>query len=173
VRVLCHYAAVDRFAFDVELLSIAVGLDLRVAEVPVRWVQVSGSRIRPLADPASMLADLFRIRRRRGDECRDAIVIRSGQGATVTFDSLRSLLSSLPAGPGWDDPALALFPLSSTDEVARLLRFPRTGDATSDVGLLEEHLGKAIPLACTRRTVLRDVATVSVGAVDQPRRIAN
>jgi len=172
-RVLFHYADVDRFAFDVELLSTAVRLDLRVAEVPVRWVQVGGSRIRPLADPASMLADLFRIRRRRGDESIDAIVIRSGPRATTRFESLRSLLSSLLPRPEWDDPELALCPLSGADEVARVLRLLQTGDETSGVALVEEHFGRATPLTGGQRIMPRHVATLCAGAADQPQRLAD
>jgi hypothetical protein len=53
-------AVVDRFAFDMEVLSLARRLDLRIAEVSVEWTDVPGSRIRPLRDPVSMLLDLVR-----------------------------------------------------------------------------------------------------------------
>ena len=66
-RILFHDTGIDRFAFDVDVLARAHRMGLRVTEIPVVWVQVRGSRIRPVADPISMMADLFRIRRRRHD----------------------------------------------------------------------------------------------------------
>jgi hypothetical protein len=44
------------------LLYTAHLLGLTIAEVPVRWRHVSGSRIRPLRDPLSMLVDIGRRR---------------------------------------------------------------------------------------------------------------
>ncbi len=61
-RLLFHFGRIDRFAFDVELLYTAHRLGLTIAEVPVRWRHVSGSRIRPLRDPLSMLIDIGRRR---------------------------------------------------------------------------------------------------------------
>jgi dolichyl-phosphate beta-glucosyltransferase len=53
---------VDRFAFDVEVLSIARSLGYRIAEVPVTWIDQPASSVNPLTAPASMLFDLLRIR---------------------------------------------------------------------------------------------------------------
>jgi len=61
-RILFHLVRIDRFAFDVELLSRARRLGLRVAEVPVQWRHVSGSTIHPLHDSMSMLGDIYRFR---------------------------------------------------------------------------------------------------------------
>ena len=66
----------DGFAFDVEVIFIARRLGYRVAEVPVRWLDSRGSRVRVVCDSLRMFSDLFRIRLRamRG-------AYRSAQGA--------------------------------------------------------------------------------------------
>lgn len=58
----------DRFAFDVEALLVADLLGLRVLEVPVRWVDVEGSKVRLARDAPRMMADIvrFRLNRMRG-----------------------------------------------------------------------------------------------------------
>jgi hypothetical protein len=61
-RLLFHLVPIDRFAFDVELLSRARRLGLRVTEVPVQWRNVPGSTIHPLHDSLTMLSDVFRSR---------------------------------------------------------------------------------------------------------------
>ena len=55
---------IDRFAFDVELVWLAVRRGLRVVEVAVEWRDESGSRVRLLRDGGRMLADVVRLRRR-------------------------------------------------------------------------------------------------------------
>jgi hypothetical protein len=61
-RALFHLVRIDRFAFDVEILSLAQRLGLRIAEVPVQWRHVPGSTIHPLHDSMSMLGDVYRFR---------------------------------------------------------------------------------------------------------------
>jgi dolichyl-phosphate beta-glucosyltransferase len=54
---------VDHFAFDVEMLYLAIRLfGLRVAEVPVRWAHQEGSKVRFFRDAWRMVKTLFRIR---------------------------------------------------------------------------------------------------------------
>ncbi len=53
---------VDRYAFDVEVLWIARRLGLRIAEIPVAWVNHPESRVHPIRDASRMLIDLARIR---------------------------------------------------------------------------------------------------------------
>ena len=50
------------FAFDVELLFIADGLKLSVAEIPVNWVEQPGSKVNLVTDSIKMLWDISRIR---------------------------------------------------------------------------------------------------------------
>jgi glycosyltransferase involved in cell wall biosynthesis len=45
------------WAYDVDLLSMAIAAGMRVESVPVRWRDVPGSKIRPLT-PLAMLADI-------------------------------------------------------------------------------------------------------------------
>jgi glycosyltransferase involved in cell wall biosynthesis len=53
---------VDRFAFDVELIFLAVRFGLKVREVPVVWRNEPMSRVSMLSDPLNMLFDVARIR---------------------------------------------------------------------------------------------------------------
>ena len=54
---------IDGFAFDVELLLLAAGLGFKVGDMPVRWSNSPGSRLRIVRDSARMLRDAFRVRR--------------------------------------------------------------------------------------------------------------
>ena len=53
---------VDGFAWDVELLFLAVRFGLGVAEVPVRWINDDRSTVNVLRDPPRMLLDVLRVR---------------------------------------------------------------------------------------------------------------
>lgn len=55
---------IDRWAFDVEMLYIAKKLGYRIAEVPVTWIDKTGSKLNVFKDPFKMFSDLFRIRLR-------------------------------------------------------------------------------------------------------------
>jgi len=57
-RLLFATTAIERFAFDVELLTRCRQFGFSVVEVPVTWDEIAGSSVRPLADPFSMLKDL-------------------------------------------------------------------------------------------------------------------
>ena len=48
-----HLTEGKGFAFDVEVLELAQLLDLRVVEVPIHWVDISGSSVRMVRDPSS------------------------------------------------------------------------------------------------------------------------
>ncbi len=61
-KLLWHGARVDRFAFDVEVLDLAVRFGLRMEEVPVTWTDVSGSKVRPVHDGLQMFGDVARSR---------------------------------------------------------------------------------------------------------------
>lgn len=50
------------FSFDLELLYLARKLNLRVAEVPVRWFDAPGSKVDPIKDSLRFLQDILRIR---------------------------------------------------------------------------------------------------------------
>jgi len=61
-RPLFERLVVDGFAFDAELLFCCVRFGLRVAEVPVVWRDVPGSRVGLPGAAVRMLLDLARIR---------------------------------------------------------------------------------------------------------------
>ena len=50
------------FAFDVELLFLALKQGLRIVEVPIDWYYRSHSKVKPLKDSAVVIRDLLRIR---------------------------------------------------------------------------------------------------------------
>lgn len=67
-RALFAELSLGGFAFDVELLELA-HRHARIAEVPVAWTHMAGSKVRPGIDALKMLADLVRVRlawRRKG-----------------------------------------------------------------------------------------------------------
>ena len=57
-KILFHLTTIDRFAFDVELLTRCGQLAWPVREVPVSWKDVGGSHVRLARDSATMLTDL-------------------------------------------------------------------------------------------------------------------
>lgn len=65
----------DRFSFDVEVLFLARRFNARIAEIPVNWHNVPGSKVHLINDSLSMLKDIitFRIRSLKGE-------YRTGQG---------------------------------------------------------------------------------------------
>jgi dolichyl-phosphate beta-glucosyltransferase len=53
----------DGWAFDVEVLYIALRRGYRIIEVPIDWYYGEGSRVSPLRDSVKMLREVLRIRR--------------------------------------------------------------------------------------------------------------
>ncbi|HRI03676.1 MAG TPA: glycosyltransferase family 2 protein [Pyrinomonadaceae bacterium] len=62
-RPLLDVMAIDRFGFDIEFLYVASYHGLRLAEIPVRWNDVAGSKVSPLRDTRRMMGELAQIRR--------------------------------------------------------------------------------------------------------------
>ena len=60
------------WAFDVELLYRAQLFGYGIAEVPVNWHEVAGSKVNPLKDAIKMFLAIFRIRRRNAGLLRHA-----------------------------------------------------------------------------------------------------
>jgi dolichyl-phosphate beta-glucosyltransferase len=61
-RVIFPCLHVERWAFDVEMLWIAQGHELPVAEVPVNWQEIDGSKLDPLSASIEMFKDMIRIK---------------------------------------------------------------------------------------------------------------
>jgi len=53
---------IERWGFDPELLYLARRLNMKIAEVPVTWAHVEGTRISPLRDGLRMFSEVLRIR---------------------------------------------------------------------------------------------------------------
>lgn len=62
-RPLLDVMTVDRFGFDVEFLFVAKYHGLRLAEIPVRWNDVEGSKVSVFRDTRRMFSELALIRR--------------------------------------------------------------------------------------------------------------
>lgn len=58
------YLHESEFAWDIELIAIAVALNKQVAEVPVEWIDHPNSTVSPLADSIRMLQGLLMARHR-------------------------------------------------------------------------------------------------------------
>ncbi len=59
---------ISGFAFDVEILFLAVGSGMRVLEIPIDWYHNPMSKVRPLVDSFSMARDAISVRgRHRAD----------------------------------------------------------------------------------------------------------
>ena len=72
-RELFAAMVIDRFAFDVELVWLALRRGYRVREVGVEWRDSPQSRVHPLRDASRMFFDLLRIRwRHRGERAGGA-----------------------------------------------------------------------------------------------------
>jgi len=61
-RELFGSSRIDGFAFDVEILVLAVRLRYRVCEVAVRWENSPDSRVSPVRHSLEMLRDVLRLR---------------------------------------------------------------------------------------------------------------
>ena len=78
---LCAQQTIRGWGFDPELLYLARSRRYTIVEVPVTWRYVSGSKVRPLRNTLTMLADLVTIRvndLRGAYRQRDTSVARSG-----------------------------------------------------------------------------------------------
>jgi dolichyl-phosphate beta-glucosyltransferase len=62
-RSLLDMMTIDRFGFDVEFLYVAKHNGLRLAEIPVRWNDVAGSKVSAVRDTRRMVSELLQIRR--------------------------------------------------------------------------------------------------------------
>ncbi len=62
-RPLLDVMTIDRFGFDVEFLFVAKHHSLRLAEIPVRWNNVEGSKVSVVRDTWRMISELTQIRR--------------------------------------------------------------------------------------------------------------
>jgi dolichyl-phosphate beta-glucosyltransferase len=52
----------NRFSFDVEILYMAQKVGLSIAEVPINWTNIAGSKVNLVTDAISMFRDILRFR---------------------------------------------------------------------------------------------------------------
>jgi glycosyltransferase involved in cell wall biosynthesis len=123
-QLLFHLAVVDGFAFDVEILALARRIGYRVAEVPVHWHAVAGSRVDVVRDPARMMRDVL-LTQARWRRTRILAVVRALEGDGVV-DALRDNMRASDNVVPWSDGALALLPCNqravASSVLARLRR---------------------------------------------------
>ena len=62
-RPLLDLMTIDRFGFDIEFLFVANYHGLRLADIPVRWNDVAGSKVSAIRDTRRMFSELMQIRR--------------------------------------------------------------------------------------------------------------
>src|SRR5262249_34155876 len=65
-RLLFHCSTTDRRASDAALIALARQLDLHIAQIPVQWSRVEGSRVRSWSDAGSMVRDVLDARSKLG-----------------------------------------------------------------------------------------------------------
>ena len=53
---------IDDFGFDVEILYLCQRSGYRIAEVPVNWTDIAGSKVNLIRDSLRMFTDIFKIR---------------------------------------------------------------------------------------------------------------
>lgn len=61
-RSLFRKALIKGFAFDVEILFLAQKYGYRIKEVPIKWFNSPGSKVRLVRDPLKMFLELLKIR---------------------------------------------------------------------------------------------------------------
>jgi dolichyl-phosphate beta-glucosyltransferase len=123
-RILFHFMVVDRFAFDVEVLSLARRLGMRIAEVPVHWREAGNSTVRPVADSISMAFDVLRVRGREKWPHIPALVVTADQEEhapareRILDEAFGAFRKTDPVLPLPDNRALILLPLCKTNQVS-------------------------------------------------------
>lgn len=118
-KLLFHCSVTERFAFDVEILTVARKLGLTISEVPVRWRHVKGSRIRPWTDVGSMARDVLRASRGAASTPPlHAVVVKLPSEGAAPGPLQQVLGPSLPVVQQRDGAVLVLCPLMSEADVA-------------------------------------------------------
>jgi hypothetical protein len=119
-RILFHLMVIDRFAFDVEVLSLARQLGMEICEVPVEWRDSRNSTVRPLTDSMSMAIDVLRIRWRKKRPHIPALMVGTGvseRGSGTIDGAFSTFRQTDPIFPLTENRALVLLPLCKPDEV--------------------------------------------------------
>jgi len=81
------------YLFDVEILVWAQRLGYGIAEVPVAWRDVPGSKVRPIRDGWMMLRGLFELRRAFRTAAQESLAGADAEESILAASSLHSLTS--------------------------------------------------------------------------------
>jgi hypothetical protein len=123
-RILFHLMVVDRFAFDVEVLSLARRLGMRISEIPVQWQGTGNSTVRPVTDSISMAFDVLRVRSRGKWPHIPALVVtadpaqREPMRERILDEAFRTFRKTDPVLPLPNNRALILLPLCRSNQVS-------------------------------------------------------
>jgi hypothetical protein len=118
-RLLFHCSKTERMAFDVEILGVARKLGLSIAEVPVQWSRVDGSRVRSWSDSGSMVRDVLRASRNWREAppiAGSRVHLHPGDSASE-LNLLHTLAVTLPVIHLAQSDFLVLYPLLNSQEV--------------------------------------------------------
>jgi glycosyltransferase involved in cell wall biosynthesis len=118
-QLLFHLGVVDGFAFDVEILALARRMGYRVAEVPVHWHAIEGSRVDVVRDPARMARDVL-LTQARWRRTRILAVLRALEGDGVV-EVLRANMRASDNVVPWSEGALALLPCTEVEVASSVL----------------------------------------------------
>jgi hypothetical protein len=153
-RLLFHCSTTERMAFDVELLTLARQLKFSIAQVPVQWSRVEGSRVRSWSDSRSMVSDVMGAKRRL-DEAPPIDSIRISLTRDLDpadEDALRALAQILPVLRLSPSAVLILLPLMDAAMVH------------AQVVALGERFGSdSLEMAATTLGTLRTLTPLAMG----------
>jgi Glycosyl transferase family 2 len=154
-KLLFHCSVTERFAFDVEILSLARRFGLDIAEVPVQWLRVQGSQIRPWVDARSMAGDVFKASRRAASAAPVPTLTvtwaNTGDGLSST-EVRHALPPGVPVLPGKNGAILVLCPLMSESQIDATAAHLATSCAGATIGrtaMTAAQLGEMAPLSVT------------------------
>ena len=126
-KILFHVTTIDGFAFDVELLSRARGLNWAVAEVPVSWLDVPGSHVDVARHSLAMLSELARARLRSSSlPVFLGLEAEGGARAELAAACEGSSLEAAPVLEGPDGGLILLAALHSPAEASPALQRVKT-----------------------------------------------
>ncbi len=128
-RLLFHLSDINRFAFDVEVLAFARRLDLRIAEVPVRWRRVGDSSIRLVRDAPGMMLDVVKSRWRRPAPV-PGLTLRGPKAPLTDLQERLGWRHLVVRSPGG---LVVLFPLSTTEERLELTQRLQAEGTCADI----------------------------------------